>query len=132
MGELDKTVAMSLYDQMLNTITGRDPSAGLPSAYDPATTYLTLEQKGRMIYTKDYLNPWSPGNPNGNPDALVNITTLVDGIPNRSPVHADSSRKVSDVYTRMVKGVMVTEPPPDPAVAKRRAEALKKRVCMTM
>jgi hypothetical protein len=117
---LDDRIALTLYDRMMEVITGKDPGAGLPSAFDTQQTMFVMAQRGMVLNGADYRNPWSPGNTSGSMDATEAIATLVDDIPAVSPMLSWTGRKVSDVYTKMVKLVHVDEPPPSPEVQAAR------------
>ncbi|MGW4548619.1 hypothetical protein ACWEN4_19915 [Streptomyces violaceorubidus] len=121
---LDERIALTLYDRIYQAISGSDPAAGLPSAFDSATTAFVMAQRGMVLKAADYHNPWSPGNTEGSKEAAANIASLVDDIPGPGPVYAPIGGKVSDVYRKIVKGVQDLEPPRPDLEAQR--EELKK------
>jgi hypothetical protein len=122
---LDERIALTLYDRMFQVISGADPGSGMPSAFDNKTTMFVMAQRGMALKGADYQNPWSPGNPDGSTQATFNIASLVDDIPAVSQMYAPSGQTVSDVYSKMVDLVHVTEPPPSPEIQAQR-DALNK------
>ena len=123
---LDENIALSLYDRMLQVVTGKDPGAGLPSAFDNDTTQLIMAQRGMVLNGADYRNAWSPGNTAGSQEATSLIASLVDDIPGDEATWSPTQRKVSQVYSDLVNNVHVTEPPPSPEIqaARDRANAV--------
>jgi hypothetical protein len=119
---LDERIALTLYDRMFEVISGKDPDSGLPSAFDSDTTTFIAAQRGLVLNAADYRNPWSPGNPDGSIDAAFNLAQLADDIPAVSPMWSPTGQHVSDVYSKMVNLVHVTEPAPPPEVQARRDE----------
>lgn len=122
---LDKRIALTLYDRMFQVISGADPAAGLPSAFDSDKTMFVMAQRGMVLKGADYRNPWSPGNTDGDIQAAYNISSLVDDIPAVNHMYAPTGQTVSDVYSKMVNLVHVTEPPPSPEDQARRDELKK-------
>lgn len=122
---LDERIALSLYDSIFQVISGSDPEAGLPPAFDSDTTAFVMAQRGMVIKGADYRNPWSPGNTEGSMSAAAEIASLVDEIPGPGPVYAPIGGTVSDVYRKIVKGVQNHEPPPSAELEARRAELNK-------
>lgn len=122
---LDDRIAMTLYDRMFEVISGSVPGSGLPSAFDSNKSRFVLAQRGMVINPADYRNPWTPGNPNGSVQAAYNIASLVDDIPADQPNYTPLGQTVADVYSKIVHGVHVTEPPPSPEIQAQR-DALKK------
>jgi hypothetical protein len=122
---LDERIALTLYDRMFEVISGADPNAGLPSAFDSEHTMFVMAQRGMVLNGADYRNPWSPGNTDGSMAATQNIASLVDDIPGMDHLYSPTGQKVSDVYSKIVEGVHVTEPPPSEEIQRQR-DALKK------
>ena len=122
---LDEAIALTLYDRMYEVISGKDPDAGLPSSFDSATTMFVMAQRGMVLKGSDYLNPWSPGNTDGSMASAANIASLVDVIPGLNPVYAPIGGTVSDVYRKIVGGVVNHEPPPSAELQRRRDELKK-------
>lgn len=122
---LDERIALTLYDRMFEVISGKDPDAGLPSAFDSDKTTFVMAQRGLVLNAADYRNPWSPGNPDGSVDAAHNLAQLADDVPAVNPMWAPTGQHVSDVYSKMVNLVHVTEPPPSEEIARRREEIKK-------
>lgn len=125
---LDDQIALSLYDRLQQVVTGADPGAGLPSAFDNDTTQLIMAQRGMVLNGADYRNPWSPGNTSGNQEATALVASLVDDVPGNEATWSPTQRKVSQVYSELVNLVHVTEPPPSPEIqaARDRANAVLK------
>jgi hypothetical protein len=122
---LDERIALTLYDRIFEVISGVDPAAGLPSAFDSNKSMFVMAQRGMVLHAADYRNPWSPGNTNGDIQATYNIASLVDEIPAVTHFYTPTGRSVSDVYSKIVKGVHVTEPPPSPEIQQQRDELKK-------
>lgn len=122
---LDERIALTLYDRMFEVISGGDPAAGMPSAFDSKNTMFVMAQRGMVLNGADYRNPWSPGNTDGNMSAAANISSVVDDIPGLSPNYAPIGGTVSDVYRKMVEGVKNHEPPPSAADQAKRDELKK-------
>ena len=122
---LDERIALTLYDRMFEVISGKDPDAGLPSAFDSDKTMFVMAQRGLVLNAADYRNPWSPGNPDGSVDAAHNLAQLADDIPAVNPMWAPTGQHVSDVYSKMVNLVHVTEPPPSEEMQRTRDELKK-------
>lgn len=122
---LDDRIALTLYDRMFEVITGGDPGAGLPSSFDSASTTFVMAQRGMVLNAADYRNPWSPGNTDGSMTAAANTAQLVDEIPGLSPMYAPIGGTVSDVYRKILGGVVAHEPPPSPELQARRDELKK-------
>ena len=122
---LDERIALTLYDRMFEVISGKDPGSGLPSSFDSATTMFVMAQRGMVLNGADYRNPWSPGNTDGSVTAAANIASLVDEIPGLSPMYSPIGGNVSDVYRKIVGGVVNHEPPPSPELQARRDELKK-------
>lgn len=122
---LDERIALTLYDRMFEVISGKDPGAGLPSAFDSDKSMFVLAQRGMVLNAADYRNPWSPGNTDGDIQAAYNIAALADEIPAVNHNYTQTGRSVSDVYSKIVKGVHVTEPPPSEDLQRERDELKK-------
>lgn len=108
---LDENIALHLYDRMFEIITGSDPSTGLPSAFDTATTKFLMAPKGLVINGADYRNPWTPGNPTGSTQAAENVASLADPIPASTTMYLPGTERVSDVYSSIANMADVTEEP---------------------
>jgi hypothetical protein len=121
---LDEHIALTLYDSIFRVISGSDPEAGLPSAFDSATTAFVMAQRGMVLNSADYRNPWTPGNTEGSVSAAANMASLVDQIPGPGPVYAPIGGTVSDVYSKIIKGVQDLEPP-RPDLEAQRTELKK-------
>ncbi|WP_214321801.1 hypothetical protein [Nonomuraea sediminis] len=121
---LDERIALTLYDRMFKVISG-EPDSGMASAFESANTTFVMAQRGLVLNAADYRNPWSPGNTDGSIQAAFNIASLVDEIPAVSHMYAPTGRSVSDVYSKMVNTVHVTEPPPSPEIQHQRDELNK-------
>ncbi|WP_117213600.1 hypothetical protein [Allorhizocola rhizosphaerae] len=122
---LDDRIAMTLYDRMFEVITGADPGAGLPSAFDSQHNMFVMAQRGMVLNAADYRNPWTPGNTDGSMAAAFNIATLTDEIVAPNHLYSPTGQKVSDVYSKMVNLVVVSEPPPSEELQKKRDELKK-------
>ncbi|NAZ77368.1 hypothetical protein GTQ99_18355 [Kineococcus sp. T13] len=121
---MDENIALSLYDKMLQVVTGADPGLGLPSAFDTSTTAFLMAQRGLVLNGADYRNPWSPGNTSGSQESTANIASLVDDVPGPGPTWSPTLRRVSQVYSNLVQLVHVTEPPPSAEIEAARARAV--------
>ncbi|MEU0007963.1 hypothetical protein ABZ079_27715 [Streptomyces sp. NPDC006314] len=122
---MDERIALSLYDRIFEVISGKDPSTGFPSAFDSATTIFTMAQRGMVLNGADFRNPFTPGNLHGSVESAYHIANLVDAIPALSPVYAPIGGHVSDVYRKIVSGVITHEPPPPPEDQAKRDELKK-------
>jgi hypothetical protein len=122
---LDDRIALTLYDRIFDVISGSDPAANLPSAFDTTTTRFVAVQRGMVLNPADYANPWTPGNPAGSIQAASEVASLVDTIPENDHLYSPTLQTVSDVYTKMVNLVHVTEPPPSEALQRQRDELKK-------
>jgi hypothetical protein len=110
-----------MYDNMFSTLTG-SPDGGA-AAYDPNKTFLTLTKRGQLINPLDFGNQWSPGNLDGSTDATQNFADLVDDIPNFSPVHTSSARRVSEMYQQLLRATVTADASEDPTKRKAYLEA---------
>jgi hypothetical protein len=119
---LDDQIALTLYDRIFEVIGGSDPDSGLPSAFESATTMFVMAQRGMALNSKDFTNPFSPGNPSGSIEAAANIANLADVIPDENHMYSPKAGTVSDLYSKMVRGVKAHEPPPSPEVQAKRDE----------
>ena len=78
---------------------------------------------GLAISSKDFRNPWTPGNTAGSKDAAINVARLVDVAPKMSTIYTDSGNTITQVYKQILDGVHIPAQPPNPAVAKQLADA---------
>lgn len=110
-----------IFDNIFNSVTQAEPG-GKP-VMQAGTTVLSLMKPGLAISSKDFRNPWTPGNSSGSQDAAVNTARLVDAAPRLSTVYTDSGNLISQVYKQVLDGVSIPAQPPNPAIEKQLSDA---------
>jgi hypothetical protein len=107
-------LVQGIFDGLYNAITKAEPG-GKPIS-PPASTVLSLMKPGLAINSKDYRNPWTPGNSTGSKTAAVNTAALADVAPKMSALYTDSGNTVSQIYGQIMDNVQVPAQPPNPQV----------------
>lgn len=110
-----------VFDNIFNSVTEAEPG-GRPVA-QASTTMLSLMKPGLAISSKDFRNPWTPGNTNGSRDAAINTARLVDVAPRLSSIYTESGSAISQVYKQILDGVKIPAQRPDPAIERQLQDA---------
>jgi hypothetical protein len=110
-----------IFDNIFASVTSAEPG-GKP-VMTPSTTMLSLMKPGMAINSKDFRNPWTPGNLNGSQDAAINLANLVDVCPKMSAIYTDSGNRISQVYKQILDGVSIPMQEPSPAIVKQLADS---------
>lgn len=118
-----QNIVQNIFDDIFNSATKAEPG-GKP-VMTPSNTVLSLAKPGLAINSKDFRNPWTPGNSSGSKEAAANIARLADAIPNMSTLYTDSGSQISRVYKQILDGVSIPAQSPDPALEKQLKDADK-------
>lgn len=118
--EVQKLI-QNIFDNIFNTATQAEPN-GKP-VMPASSTVLSLMKPGLAINSKDFRNPWTPGNINGSQDAAVNTAKLVDAAPKMSTIYTDSGNLISQVYKQILDGVSIPAQPSNLAIEKQLSDA---------
>ena len=116
-------LVQGIFDNIFDSVTKTEPG-GKP-VMTPSSTMLSLAKPGLAIRSKDFRNPWTPGNSSGSQDAAINVANLVDAIPKMSAIYADSGNRVSQVYKQILDGITIPAQPPNPAIEEQLINANK-------
>lgn len=116
-----QNLIQKMFDNIFDSVTKADPG-GKP-VMTSATTVLSLMKPGLAINSKDFRNPWTPGNINGSKDAAINTARLVDVAPKMSTIYTDSGNTITQVYKQILDGVSIPAQPPNPAIEKQLSDA---------
>jgi len=84
-----------------------------------SSTMLSLLKPGMAISSRDFANPWTPGNLNGSKDAAINSARLVDDALKLASIYTESGNSISQLYKQILDGVSVPAQPPNPAIEKQ-------------
>lgn len=118
--EVQKLV-QGIFDNIFNSVTQAEPG-GKP-IMQASSTVLSLMKPGLAINSKDFRNPWTPGNINGDKDAALNTARLIDVALKMSTVYTDSGNLITQVYKQILDGVSIPAQPPNPAIEKQLTDA---------
>ena len=118
--EVQKLI-QGVFDNIFNSATQAEPG-GKP-LMQASTTVLSMMKPGLAISSKDFANPWTPGNTAGNKDAAINTAQLVDVAPKLSTIYTDSGNRISQVYKQILDGIHIPAQPPNPAIEKQYNDA---------
>ena len=118
--EVQKLI-QGIFDNIFNSVTTAEPG-GKP-VMSSSTTVLSLMKPGMAINSKDFRNPWTPGNSSGSMDAAINTARLVDVIPKLSAIYTDSGSTISQVYKQVLDGVCIPAQPANAAIEKQLTDA---------
>jgi len=113
-------LAQSLYDGIFSMLT--DAPAGQEAIRSVDNTFLTLQKPGLRLNSRDFVNPWSPGNTSGNQSATRTFARMVNAIPQIGVLHRTSG-DAADIYGSLILNPQIVPPPPDPALEKAYNEA---------
>ena len=113
-------LAQSLYDGIFSMLT--DAPGGQEAIRSKDNTFLTLQKPGLRLNSKDFANPWSPGNTAGNQLATRTFARMVNALPQVGVLHRTGS-DASDVYGSVILNPQIVPPPPNPALEKAYNEA---------
>jgi hypothetical protein len=116
-----QNLVQKIFDNIFDSVTKADPG-GKP-VMTSATTVLSLMKPGLAINSKDFRNPWTPGNMNGDKDAAINTARLIDVAPKMSTIYTDSGNTITQVYKQVLDGVSIPVQPPNPAIEKQLSDA---------
>ncbi len=118
--EVQKLI-QGIFDNIFASVTSAEP--GGKAVMSASTTVLSLMKPGMAINSKDFRNPWTPGNVNGNPDAAINLANLVDVAPKLSAIYTDSGNRISQIYKQLLDGVSIPVQETNAALIKQLADA---------
>lgn len=107
-------LVQGIFDGLFKSITTAEPG-GNP-VLSPSTTVLSLMKPGLAINSKDFRNPWTPGNTAGSKTAALNTAELVDVAPKMSTLYTDSGNTVSKIYGQIMDNVQIPARKPDPKI----------------
>src|SRR5688500_1133554 len=99
--EVQKLI-QGIFDNIFSAVTSAEPG-GKP-VMSSSSTVLSLMKPGIAINSKDFRNPWTPGNTAGSQDAAVNTAHLVDVAPKMSTIYTDSGSTISQIYKQILDG----------------------------
>ncbi|MEG3918478.1 hypothetical protein QUA07_04925 [Microcoleus sp. T3_A4] len=115
-------VVQSIYDQFFASLTEAPP--GKPAVGSTDNIFVVIEKPGRLIRSKDFANPWSPGNTSGNQQAAVNLADLANEIPQVAAIYAPNSSRIIEIY-QLILNAQVIPSPPNPQAEKAYEDAYK-------
>lgn len=115
-------IVQSIYDQFFASLTEAPP--GKLAVGDKDNIFVVFEKPGRLIRSKDFANPWSPGNTSGSKESAVNLAVLANEIPQVASIYARNDSKVIEIY-QLLLNAQVIPPPPNPAAEKAYDDAYK-------
>ncbi|MEG3926142.1 hypothetical protein [Microcoleus sp. T3_D1] len=115
-------VVQSIYDQFFASLT--EAPSGKPAVGSKDNIFVIMEKKGRLIRSKDFVNPWTPGNTSGNQQAAVNLAVLANEIPQVAAIYADNKSRVTEIY-QLTLNAQVIPPAPNPQAEKSYEDAYK-------
>lgn len=118
--EVQKLI-QGIFDNIFSAVTSAEPG-GKP-VMSSSTTVLSLMKPGIAINSKDFRNPWTPGNTAGSQDAAVNTAQLVDVAPKMSTIYTDSGNTISQIYKQILDGISIPVQPPNLAIEKQLSDA---------
>ncbi|WP_394828799.1 hypothetical protein [Pendulispora albinea] len=110
-----------IYDSIFSSVTSAEPG-GKP-VMSASSTVLSLMKPGLAINSKDYRNPWTPGNTAGSQEAAVNTAALADVAPRMASLYTLSNVTISQVYKQILDGVSIPAEKPNPQIEKQLADA---------
>jgi hypothetical protein len=116
-----QSLIQKMFDNIFDSVTKTEP--GSRPAMQSSSTVLSLMKPGLAINSKDFRNPWTPGNLTGSKDAAVNVARLIDVAPKMSTIYTDSGKLISQVYKQILDGVSIPAQPPNPAIEKQFSDA---------
>jgi hypothetical protein len=102
----EKKVLNALYDRLFQAVTYAPASQA--AMFDKSTTFVQFA-KNQALNPKDFANPISPVNPNGNLNTSELFSRMVDIQPALDADYAPTSNKVSGTYNAIAKGANTTE-----------------------
>lgn len=114
-------LVQGIYDGIFDSITRAEPG-GKP-VMPAASTVLSLMKPGMAIRSRDFANPWTPGNIHGSQDAALHTAQLADIAPKMSSLWTDSGNTISNIYGGIMNGVQIPAQPPNPAIEAQLANA---------
>lgn len=106
----------SLYDFLAASLTTAPSGEGatgeaLPlPLHDAEHSHLSLLLPGMPLCSADFMNPWSPANPDGDLLAAERFAHLTDAIPALTPVHVESGRSLDRLYGQLVGSDVFSDP----------------------
>jgi hypothetical protein len=114
-------LVQGIFDGIFAACTQAEPG-GKP-VWAPSTTVFSMMKPGLAINSKDFRNPWTPGNMNGDQDAALNTASLVDIAPKMSTLYVDSGNTISQIYGQIMNNVQIPVQQPNPTIEKQIQDA---------
>ena len=109
----EKGMMQAIYDALFGALTGDVPGFSEQRSVPPSSAFLTLLKPGLRIDPSQYVNAWSPANPDGSDIAGRTLAELVSQAPALNPNYLPIGR-VEDFYEEIVRAE-IDPVPPDPA-----------------
>lgn len=98
---IDLQLSQAIYDLIFDSLTMAPP--GAQPATSAASTMLSLSVPGLPLDPAEFVNPWTPMNPGGNPVTAENFAWLVDAIPQVSSVFVPNGHSIETLYGQIVQ-----------------------------
>jgi hypothetical protein len=114
-------LVQTIFDRIFDSVTKAE--VGGKALKPAASTVLSLMKPGLAINSKDFRNPWTPGNSSGSKDAALNTAMLVDVAPKLSSLYTNSGNEISKVYGDILSSVQIAAEPANPAIEAQLAQA---------
>jgi hypothetical protein len=118
-------LGQAIYDLIFDSLTLAP--AGIPPTASATSTMLSLSVPGLPLDPGEFVNPWTPMNPGGDPVTAENFAWLVDSVPEVSPVFTPNGSSVEAIYGEIVQAntpaAAPSVPAPTPAPAPQPAHA---------
>lgn len=100
MTNIELNLLQNMYDKICDImISGVGDK---PSAFSSKNTIFQLAKIGLVVNPKDYINQFSPINPNGNLNSAEFFSKLVDGIPMPQEVYIAKSESIDSTYGNII------------------------------
>lgn len=111
-------LTQAIYDLVYDALTAPPPIAGVPPPERADSTLLSLGLPGVALDPADFVDPWSPANPQGSLLAAECFAWLVDAAPELSARYAANGHSVDGLYGEVLDAEL---PSASPATARRGA-----------
>lgn len=116
-----QNIVQKMYDGIFDSVTKAE--VGGKPVMQASSTVLSLMKPALAISSRDFRNPWTPGNLSGSKDAAVNIARLVDVAPKMSSIYTDSGNTITQVYKQILDGVSIPAQAVNPALEQQISSA---------
>lgn len=90
-----------LYDRIFDSLTQGDGVSA--AAFDPSSTFLTLEPRGRIIDPKSFVCGWTPANPGGSHGAAIAVSNIANEAPIFCVRHTPGAAEISAIYEQVLR-----------------------------